>query len=74
MKKKGKDLFLRYKRQVLICTGGFFLLALLLFFCRNQTEEQAALNQTAKGTKEVIVIDPGHGGIQTRPKKSRRLF
>lgn len=63
MNKETKILLLRYRRPVLVCMGGFFLLALLLYFCRNQTEEQAALNQTAKGTKEVIVIDPGHGGI-----------
>lgn len=28
------------------------------------------LNITKKGTKELIVVDAGHGGIQTRPKKS----
>lgn len=70
MKKKGKDLLLRYKGRVLACAGGGLLLALLLFFWQNRSAEQATLNQTAKGSKEVVVIDPGHGGIQVRPKKS----
>ena len=45
------------------CAGGFFLLALLLVFWQSQTAEQAMLNQTAKGTKAVVIIDPGHGGF-----------
>lgn len=32
--------------------------------------DSPVLNITGKGTKELIVIDAGHGGIQTRPKKS----
>lgn len=70
MKKKGKDLLLRYKGRVLACAGGVLLLALLLFFWQSRSAEQATLNQTAKGSKAVVVIDPGHGGIQVRPKKS----
>lgn len=63
MEKKRKDLLLRYKGQVLVCAGGFLLLALLLFFWQGRSVEQATLNQTAKGSKEVVVIDPGHGGF-----------
>ena len=63
MEKKRKDLLLRYKGQVLVCAGGFFLLAFLLFFWQSRSVEQATLNQTAKGSKEVVVIDPGHGGF-----------
>lgn len=45
-----------------------FILIILIW--QSRTGEQTTLNQAAKGSKEIVVIDPGHGGIQTRPKKS----
>lgn len=34
-----------------------------------QIDGHPVLNITGRGTKELIVIDAGHGGIQVRPKK-----
>lgn len=45
-----------------------FILIILIW--QSRTGEQTTLNQASKGSKEVVVIDPGHGGIQDRPKKS----
>lgn len=63
MNKESRSLRMRYKGRVLAGGGVIFLFLLMLFFWQNRTGEQAALNQTAKGTKEVVVIDPGHGGF-----------
>lgn len=46
-----------------------FSLILIILIWQSQTGEQETLNQTAEGTKAVVVIDPGHGGMQDRPKK-----
>lgn len=38
-------------------------LILVILIWQSRTEEQEALNQTAEGTKAVVMIDPGHGGF-----------
>lgn len=40
-----------------------FSLILILLIWQSQTGEEATLNQTAEGTKAVVVLDPGHGGF-----------
>ena len=36
---------------------------LIILIWQSRTEEQTTLNQASKGSKEVVVIDPGHGGF-----------
>lgn len=40
-----------------------FSLILIILIWQSQTGEEATLNQTAEGTKAVVVLDPGHGGF-----------
>ena len=40
-----------------------FSLILIRLVWQSRVEEETPLNQTAEGTKAVIVIDPGHGGF-----------
>jgi len=40
-----------------------FSLILIILVWQSRVEEETTLNQTAEGTKAVIVIDPGHGGF-----------
>lgn len=35
-----------------------------------KVNDMEVLNMTGRNTKELIIVDAGHGGIQTRPKKS----
>lgn len=36
---------------------------LIILIWQSRTEDQTTLNQAAEGSKEVVVIDPGHGGF-----------
>lgn len=40
-----------------------FSLILIILIWQSRTGEEATLNQTAEGTKAVVVLDPGHGGF-----------
>lgn len=50
-------------------TAAFVLFAIIAA-ATVKISDSPVLNITGKGTKELIVIDAGHGGIQGRPKKS----
>lgn len=59
------------KYRVQMVAGGIFIAVAAIFFLTVwNRENMPTLNMTAKGTKAKVVIDAGHGGIQTRPKKS----
>lgn len=42
---------------------ALFSLILIILIWQSHIGEQETLNQTAEGTKAVVVIDPGHGGF-----------
>lgn len=58
---KKNHLQMRYLRGAAAMMLLSFILILLIW--QSRRGEQTTLNQAAQGSKEVIVIDPGHGGF-----------
>lgn len=50
--------------------AAVFVLAAVIVAATVRIDGRPVLNITGRGTKALIVVDAGHGGIQTRPKKS----
>lgn len=61
MDEEKRTLKLSYWRRASVMV--LFSLILILLIWQSQTGEEATLNQTAEGTKAVVVLDPGHGGF-----------
>ena len=61
MDREEKNLKSCYWRRASII--ALFSLILIILIWQSHMGEQETLNQTAEGTKAVVVIDPGHGGF-----------
>lgn len=61
MDEEKKSISLRYGRRAAVM--ALFSLILIILIWQSRTGEQEAMNQTASGSKAVIVIDAGHGGF-----------
>lgn len=73
IERTGATIFIILKRKkILTAAVGIFAVAAAFLFLGNKFSfgESQTMNQAGKDTKEIVVIDAGHGGIQTRPKKS----
>lgn len=46
-----------------------FVLAAVIVAATVRIDGRPVLNITGRGTKALIVVDAGHGGMQGRPKK-----
>lgn len=51
-----------------------FVLAAVIVAATVRIDGRPVLNITGRGTKALIVVDAGHGGIQDRPKKKAHFF
>lgn len=55
-------------------TGKIWAVVIVMFAvivaATMKVNDMEVLNMTGRNTKELIIVDAGHGGIQDRPKKS----
>lgn len=61
MKEKTKYLKIFFAKRASVIALFSLILGILIW--QSRAEERTTLSQTAEGSKEVIVIDPGHGGF-----------
>ena len=62
-------IFMKRERGTWKVWAVTILLFAVVVLATIQVKDQAVLNITGKNTKELVMVDPGHGGMQGRPKK-----